>query len=88
LRGEILMPTVTTRWNLVVSSDTDKSLRQFLADQGGHKGDLSRFVDEAVRRQIFRLSVEAIKRENTSKTPEEIDVMVAEAIAWAQQRRR
>ena len=39
------------RWSLVVSRDTDIALRQFLASHGGrgHKGDLSRFVEEAVR---------------------------------------
>ncbi|MGD0433463.1 MAG: ribbon-helix-helix domain-containing protein [Acetobacteraceae bacterium] len=33
------------RWNLIVSKDTDNSLRQFLASQGrSRKGELSRFV--------------------------------------------
>jgi hypothetical protein len=40
------MSTINTRWNLVVSKQTDKSLRQFLANEGGgKKGDLSRFVE-------------------------------------------
>ena len=47
----------TTRWNVAVSTDTDQSLRMFLASQGGgRKGDLSRFIEEAVRAHILELS--------------------------------
>jgi len=40
----------TVRWNIAVSSDTDQSVRMFLAPQGGgRKGDLSRFIEQAAR---------------------------------------
>ena len=40
----------TVRWNFAVSPDTDQSVRMFIALQGGRrKGDLSRFIEEAVR---------------------------------------
>jgi hypothetical protein len=40
---EHLMAATSTRWNLVLSKETDKSLRKFLgAEGGGKKGDLSR----------------------------------------------
>ncbi|MGB9406758.1 MAG: ribbon-helix-helix domain-containing protein [Terracidiphilus sp.] len=78
------MSTATTRWNLVVSKQTDKSLRQFLASEGcGKKGDLSRFVEDTVKERIYDLTAQAIKRENASRTPEEIDEIVEEALAWA-----
>jgi hypothetical protein len=78
------MSTTSTRWNLVVSDTTDASLRQFLASEGGgKKGDLSRFVEEAVKERIYDLTAQAIKRENASRTPEEIDEIVEEALAWA-----
>lgn len=38
-----------TRWHLSISEQTDRAVRSFLARTGGKKGDLSRFVDEAVR---------------------------------------
>ncbi len=42
-----------TRWNVTVSADIDRSLRLFLINQGrGKKGDLSTFVEEAVRAHI------------------------------------
>ena len=40
-----------TRWNLSIPEQTDRTVRTFLARTGGKKGDLSRFVDEAVRRR-------------------------------------
>ena len=38
-----------TRWNLSIPEQTDRAVRTFLARTGDKKGDLSRFVDEAVR---------------------------------------
>ena len=69
------------------SKETDKSLRQFLANEGGgRKGDLSRFVEETVKERIYDLTAQAIKQENASRTPEEIDEIVEEALAWARQK--
>ena len=42
------------RWNLIVSRATDDALRQFLASRGrGRTGELSRFVEAAVRLVII-----------------------------------
>ena len=58
------MSDANARWSLVVSRDTDIALRQFLASQGGgRKGDLSRFVEDAVRNQIFDLTAAEAKLE-------------------------
>jgi hypothetical protein len=83
------MSTNTTRWNLVVSKETDKSLRQFLAAEGGgKKGDLSRFVEEAVKRHIFDSALKAVHEHNANVSPEEIETVVEESLAWARARRR
>ena len=37
------------RWTIKVSKGTDISLRSYLAQHGLKKGDLSKFVEEAVR---------------------------------------
>jgi hypothetical protein len=42
-----------TRWNLVISAQTNVSVRSFLAQRGFKKGDLSSFVEEAVRWRVF-----------------------------------
>lgn len=57
--------TNTTRWNLAVSADVDKSLRMFLASQGGsRKGNLLRFVEEAGRAHLLGLPAEQAKVAN------------------------
>lgn len=81
--------TDTTRWNLVVSSKIDKSLRQFLANEGrGKKGDLSRFVEEAVNKHIFDTAARAAKKHNEDLDPNELDAMIEESLAWARAQRR
>ena len=42
----------SVRWSLKVSRDTDEALRAYLGRTGGRKGDLSRFVQEAVQVQL------------------------------------
>lgn len=79
-------PETNARWSLVVSRDTDQALRQFLASQGGgHKGDLSRFVEEAVRSRILDLAATAAKADNATYSQAEIDNAIDEALACAKQ---
>ena len=61
-----------TRWNLSVSEETDRTVRTFLARNGGKKGDLSRFVDEAVRRRVLDLTVSQVKERNADYNQREI----------------
>jgi hypothetical protein len=83
------MATNTTRWNLVVSKQTDQSLRQLLANEGGgKKGDLSRFVEEAVKKQIFDTAARAAKDHNKDLDPEELDAMIEESLIWARSQMR
>jgi hypothetical protein len=81
------MSTSATRWNLVVSSETDQALRQYLAGSGGgRKGDLSRFVEEAVQARIWDLTVDQIHAKNADRSQEEIESIIDEALAWARRR--
>ncbi|HTV82813.1 MAG TPA: ribbon-helix-helix domain-containing protein [Acidobacteriaceae bacterium] len=68
------------RWNLKVSRETDLSLRTFLGARGMKKGDLSKFVEEAVRRRIFGLTVQEIKARNASANPEELQRLIDAAV--------
>jgi hypothetical protein len=43
------------RWNIKVSRQTDLTLRTFLGSHGMKKGDLSRFIEQAVRFHVFPL---------------------------------
>lgn len=77
----------TTRWNVAVSTDTDQLLRMFLASQGsGCKGDLSRFIEEAVRAHILELSAEQAKAANARSSGVELTDAVEEALEWARKR--
>jgi hypothetical protein len=49
----------STRWTLTVSSDLDRRVRRFLAS-AGRKGDLSGFVEEAVRSKLLQLSMKSV----------------------------
>lgn len=81
------MSSTATRWNLVVSSETDQALRQYLAGSGGgRKGDLSRFVEEAVQARIWDLTVDQIKARNANRSQEEIESIIDEALEWARHR--
>ena len=76
----------TVRWNLAVSSVTDQSVRMFLASQGGgRKGDLSRFIEQAVRTYIFEHAVDEAKAANSNVSEAEMTAIVNEAVQWARE---
>lgn len=76
----------TIRWNVAVSADTDQSLRMFLASRGrGRKGDLSRFIEEAVRAHILELTAEQAKTANVGVSETDLTSMVDDALQWARQ---
>ena len=72
-----------TRWNLSISEETDRSVRTFLARNGGKKGDLSRFVDEAVRRRVLDLTVDQVKQRNAKYDQQDILDLVDEEVTTA-----
>ena len=69
------------RWSVVVPEDTDRALRSYLARTGGKKGDLSRFVDDAVLVRLFELTVEDVKKRNRDQSQDEILEAIEEALA-------
>jgi siroheme synthase (precorrin-2 oxidase/ferrochelatase) len=78
----MLMDSV--RWNVVVSPHTDQSVRRFIAAQGGgRKGDLSRFIEEAVRAFILERAVEQAKLASADIQESELNALMAEAVQWA-----
>jgi len=70
-----------TRWNLVIPDKTDRAVRTYLARTGGKKGDLSRGVDEAVRRRVLDLTVRDIKARNAGFDQQEIADLIDEEVA-------
>jgi hypothetical protein len=70
-----------TRWSLKVSRETDIALRTFLAERGGRKGDLSRFVEDAVNRSVLRQMLEEVWEQNKDLDPDEVQKLVDEELA-------
>ena len=72
--------STAVRWTIKVSKETDLSLRSFLGAQGMKKGDLSRFVEEAVRWRVLDQTVQGIKERNRDLTPEELEAAIDDAV--------
>jgi hypothetical protein len=68
------------RWNIKVSKETDLTLRTYLGAQGMKKGDLSKFIEEAVRWRIFNRTVQQIKARNAGADPNELQALVDAAL--------
>ena len=70
----------STRWSLVVSEKIDRALRTYLAQRGLKKGDLSRFVEEAVKDRLFFLTVKQVKDRNAAHRDVDILQTIEEAL--------
>lgn len=70
----------TVRWSLVISRETDISLRSYLAQHGMRKGDLSKFVEDAVRWRVLDRTVAETKAGNANAPSEEIEAAITEAV--------
>lgn len=76
------------RWNIKVSKETDLALRTFLGSQGSKKGDLSKFIEEAVRWRVFHRTVQDIKSRNAGTDPDELQSMIDDAVHEVRAERR
>ena len=72
-----------TRWNLSIPEETDRIVRTYLARSGLKKGDLSKFVDTAVRAEVLRRTVKEVQAQNADLTEEQAMELANEAVAWA-----
>jgi hypothetical protein len=75
------MEDQAVRWSVKVSKDTDLTLRTFLGSRGMKKGDLSKFIEDAVRRRVLQCTVQDIRARNADTDPDEIQRIVDEAVS-------
>ena len=75
------MQEEAVRWNIKVSKETDLTLRTFLGSQGMKKGDLSKFVEDAVRWLVLQRTIQDIWERNADADPDEVQRLVDEAVA-------
>ena len=69
-----------TQWNLSISDETDRVVRTFLARSGGRQDDLSRFVDDAVRRRVLDLTVRDVKDRNVRHDQQDLLDLIDEEV--------
>jgi hypothetical protein len=75
------MKDEAVRWNIKVSKETDLTLRTFLGARAAKKGDLSKFIEEAVRWRVFHCAVQDIRERNADTDPEELQRIIDEAVS-------
>jgi len=71
----------TVRWTVKVSRETDTALRTYLAQRGMKKGDISKFVEEAVRWRVLDRVVSEVKTRNAGVSVRKIQAAVDDALA-------
>ena len=75
------MPDDTTRWTVSVSKDTDIAVRSFLAQRGMKKGDLSKFIEEAVKWRVLDQTTAEVRSKFADMPPAELQSLIDEAVA-------
>lgn len=75
-----LYASQSARLNLVISKETDRALRVFLAERGMKKGDLSKFVEDAVKWRMFDQTLTDVRGRFADMSSEERTALIDEAI--------
>ena len=73
----------SVRWSLKVSRQTDQELREYLGQTGSRSGDLSRFIEQAVRARLSK-----VVRPRKTKALAAADARFAEALRDVRRRAR
>lgn len=71
----------TTRWTVSVSKETDITVRSFLAQRGMKKGDLSKFIEEAVRWRVFDQTIAEARSRFADLPPDDLQVLIDDAVS-------
>lgn len=74
------MPDDTTRWTVSVSKATDITVRSFLAQRGMKKGDLSKFIEEAVKWRVLDQTVIQAREKFADMPPDAAETLISEAV--------
>ena len=80
------MPNNTiTRWTVSVSKDTDIAVRSFLAQRGMKKGDLSKFIEDAVKWRVLEQTIAEARGKFSDLAPEALEALIDEAVTATRQ---
>ena len=70
------MPDDTTRWTVSVSKETDMTVRSLLARRGMKKGDLSKFIEDAVKWRVLDQTIAEARSKFADLAPTELEAMI------------
>ena len=76
----------TTRWTIVVSKETDIVVRSLLAQRGLKKGDLSKFIEDAVTWRVFDQTLQDVRIGFSDMSPNALEELITEACAAARKK--
>jgi hypothetical protein len=75
----------TTRWTVSVSRDTDIAVRSFLAQRGMKKGDLSKFIEDAVKWRVLDQTMAEARAGFSGMPSDAVEALADEAVAAVRQ---
>ncbi len=75
----------TTRWTVSVSRDTDIAVRSFLAQRGMKKGDLSKFIEDAVKWRVLDQTMAEARAGFADLPADAVEALADEAVAAGRQ---
>ena len=70
----------TTRWTVSVSRDTEITVRSFLAQRGMKKGDLSKFIEDAVKWRVLDQTMAEARAGFADLSSDAVEDMIDEAV--------
>jgi ribbon-helix-helix protein len=74
-----------TRWTVSVSKETDIAVRSFLAQRGMKKGDLSKFIEDAVKWRVLDQTMAEARSKFADLSPEALDSLLDKAVTATRQ---
>jgi hypothetical protein len=80
--------TPITRWTVSVSRDTDIAVRSFLAQRGMKKGDLSKFIEDAVKWRVLDQTMAEARASFADLPPDDVEALADEAVTAVRRTRK
>jgi hypothetical protein len=74
------MPSETTQWSISVSKETDTSVRSFLAERGMNNGDLSKFIEDAVKWRVLDQTMAEARGKFADLPGDALELLLYEAV--------
>lgn len=74
------------RWHITVSRETDLAVRGLIASRGRSESELSKFVENAVNREIMRSTIGAIRSRNADRDSGEFERLAEAEIRAVRER--